>query len=100
MVDVIVTYREMPGKAEAKRIRGLGGETHRAYGRLPMRAMRIPGHALEHLANGNGVKFITADGTVESFSASARLTANLPVGNSVTPLIVVLVWGLPSSTRV
>ena len=48
MVDVIVSYREMPDQAEAARLQGLGAETYRAYGRLRMRAMRLPGHALEH----------------------------------------------------
>jgi len=82
MVDVIVTYKALPDQAEADRAKGLGAHTYRRYGHLPMRAMRIPGHALEALANGDGVKFVSVDAEVEAFSQSARETAKLPVPGS------------------
>ena len=78
MVDVIVTYKAMPGQAETDRARGLGGEIRRAYGHLPMRVIRVPIHALDALARGKGVRFVTPDDPVEAFSPSARRTARLP----------------------
>ena len=36
-VDVIVVYKQRPGKAENDRIQALEGETQRAFGRLNMR---------------------------------------------------------------
>ena len=81
-VDVIVTYKAMPGQAEAHRINGLGADINRAYGRLPMRALSIPAHALEALAHNKNIKFISDDGEVESYTEAARLTANEPTGNN------------------
>lgn len=81
-IDVIVTYKQMPTQAENHRVEHLGGETKRAYGRLPMRAMSIPAHALEGLAHNKNIKFISNDGEVESYSNSAKMTANMPIGNN------------------
>ena len=78
MVHVIVTYKAMPDQAEADRVKGLGGQTYRSYGQLPMRAMRIPEHALDALVNSNGVEFVTLDAPVSVMSAAAKATANLP----------------------
>ncbi|MEN8261276.1 MAG: hypothetical protein ABFS02_11945, partial [Pseudomonadota bacterium] len=77
-VDVIVTFEAIPGQGEIDRIKGLGGETYRSYGRLPMLAIRIPERALEGLAKAKGVEFIALDSPVQNFSQSARKTAKRP----------------------
>jgi serine protease AprX len=77
-VEVIVTYKAMPDQAEADRVKGLGGKAYKSYAELPMKAIRIPAHALEALANGNGVKFVAKDGEVVGFSEAGRVTANTP----------------------
>ena len=56
MVEVIVTYEARPGAAETQAIRQMRGKTRRAFGRLPMRALRIPAHRLERLAARPGVQ--------------------------------------------
>ena len=89
MVDVIVQYKEMPGQAQANRAAGLGGETHRAYGQMPMRAMRMPAQALNALANGNDVRFVSIDRrNVKGLTEAARLTANEPVGSNTNASFV------------
>ena len=77
-VDVIVTYKEISGQVEADRVNGLGADIKREYGRLPIRAMSIPAHALKVLAKNKSVKFISEDKAVISLSESALLTANEP----------------------
>ena len=61
MVDVIVTYKAMSDQAEDKGVAGLGGETKRAHGQLPMRTLRIPVIAMEALANYLGVEHVTLE---------------------------------------
>ena len=77
MVEVIVQYNAMPDQAQADYAANLGAETTRAYDRLPMRAMRVPAQALNGLANGNSVRFVSLDGAVEAFTEAARLTTNM-----------------------
>jgi serine protease AprX len=82
MVDVIVTYKAKPGQAEDKRAKGLGGQVYRGFERLPMRAMRVPEHALTALSNGSGVQFVSRDAEVSGTLNSARATAGEPTIDS------------------
>ncbi len=78
MVDVIVSYREMPSVAERERTKSLGAKAKRELKHLPMRAMRIPAKRLEALAANPRVRFVTVDASVEGMLASAKQTAVFP----------------------
>lgn len=77
-VDVIVVYEAMPDKAEHDRATRLGAEVRRAYGRFPMRAMRVPAKALHGLAKGKSVRHIALDEPVTANAKPAHKTAKLP----------------------
>lgn len=87
-INVIVRYKEAPDQWEVKRIKGLGGEAYRSYGRLPLRAVRIPVQSLEGLANGKDVEFITLDAQIKANSLAARETAGMPMYGSSNYLAV------------
>ena len=78
MVDVIVRYKDKPGKAEKTRTAKLGAKNKRTYKKLKMRSLRVPAHKLEELANAEDVDYVTMDTPVTSLSRSAKKTARLP----------------------
>ena len=65
MVDVIVSYKVKPSKAEKEatkpRIADLREETKHAYGKLSMRSLSVPASTLDDLAKEEDVKFISLD---------------------------------------
>ncbi|MDH3640828.1 MAG: S8 family serine peptidase, partial [Gammaproteobacteria bacterium] len=65
-VDVIVVYDQRPGAEEDARLNGLGASVKRAYEKLPMRALSVPEHVLDRLANAQGVRFVAKDGGISS----------------------------------
>lgn len=75
-VDVIISFKAPVDPADDKRIKALGVETKREFGRLPMRAARVPARALEALARNPLVGFISRDAPVEALSISSLETAN------------------------
>ena len=88
LVDVIITFNTPPGQTDRQRIGALGGSTVREFERLPMRAARMPAHALEALSRNPRVSFISRDAPVQAFSVSTRQTANLPNDQNVDFSIV------------
>ena len=77
-VDVIVQYNSRPSRLEASRAAALGARTKRGFQRLPMKVMNVPARALQGLAEGNRVRFVSLDQPVTGFSLSARQTAKVP----------------------
>jgi serine protease AprX len=78
MVDVIVAFNERPTGSEQILAGQLGGHDRRGYKKFPFRAMRVPAHMLEALADNPRVKFVSPDRGVTSFSQPARETARVP----------------------
>ncbi len=91
-VDVIVQYGAPPGQSERARITGLGADVKREFQNFRMKALRVPRNALEGLAHGQRVRFLSLDVPVESASLAAKQTALVP-GYSTGGGIL-----LPSST--
>lgn len=83
-VDVIVQYDSQPGQSQRAHANAHGGQIKREFEHLPMLALRVPVNALHGLAQGHGVRTISLDQPVESFSTSARATARVPGPDSLT----------------
>lgn len=81
-VEVIVTYDQMPGGSEGARVGNLNGQVTHSFQHIPMRVIHVPAVALQALAQSNGVRFVSINDSVESFSTSARETAGLPVNGA------------------
>ncbi len=83
MVDVIVSYKSKPSKADKEaqkqRVTELGGETKHAYGKLSMRSMSVPASTLNELAKEKGVRFVSTD---EPLAAASTTSLPSPVGHS------------------
>ena len=78
MVDVIVRYRNHPGVAEERRVRGLGSRVKRQFKNLPMMALRVPAARLHRLAEHYDVEFVDPDSPIEATSLAAKKTARVP----------------------
>lgn len=78
LVDVIVAFHERPADSERVLATQLGGHDRRGYRKFPFRAMRVPAHMLEKLADNPRVKFVSPDRAVTSASPPARETARVP----------------------
>ena len=75
LIEVLVTFKNMPGSEEINFIEGLGGEIYRSYGRMPMQAIRIPTYALSVLANSRMIESVSTDRVI----TQSRLIANATV---------------------
>ena len=82
MVDVIVRFDRQPGQAERDQAKARGAQVKHQYKNFPLLALRVPENALEGLARGNGVRYITLDSEVAGFSQHAKKTAKLPTPGS------------------
>ena len=78
LVDVIVVYKEHPGRFEDDRLEELGGRMGKRYRNFTSRALRVPENRLEQLSRNPNVAYVVRDAPIESSSNSARHTAALP----------------------
>jgi serine protease AprX len=76
-LDVIVRFRD-PGAAARTTVRGFGGQVRREH-RSRWMAVRLPGSAVERLADNPNVEYIAIDAPVSAAAMDAsRATAGLP----------------------
>ena len=77
-IDVIIGYKARLDRSQSDNVRRNGGKIKREFGKLRMRSASLPPRAIERLKRSRRVAFVVPDERIESFSASARATANVP----------------------
>ena len=90
-VDVIVSYQDLPSP---QNLLAMDAHVLRTFPALGMATLRVPAFAITELSLQDGISLIALDEPVESGSASARATANLPDPDSA------LYPGVASNVRV
>jgi subtilisin family serine protease len=73
-VNVLITFRQLPGAAEQALVRGAGGQVRYAYRLVPGIAASLPAPAVAALQNNPSVLAIEPDGRVEAYDAELDFT--------------------------
>ncbi|MGB5777015.1 MAG: S8 family serine peptidase, partial [Sedimenticolaceae bacterium] len=94
MVNLIVTYRDHPGRADRDHLNRHGGSVRHQFGLIPGHAITIPAHAAEALVRNPNVRRVSRD---EPVSGAAYMIADggyeKLLADSLTPIQL----SLPSS---
>jgi subtilisin family serine protease len=73
-VNVLITFRQLPGAAEQALVRAAGGQVRYAYRLVPGIAASLPAPAVAALQNNPSVLAIEPDGRVEAYDAELDFT--------------------------
>ncbi len=73
-VNVLITFRQMPGAAEQAVVRAAGGQVRHSYRLVPGMAANLPAAAVAALQNNPNVLAIEPDVRIEAFDAELDLT--------------------------
>jgi serine protease AprX len=76
-IEVLVRFRRNPGASERTLVRALGGEVRRHH-RSRWMAVRVPGRAVEKMANHPDVEFVAMNHPISASMDVSRAAAGLP----------------------